>query len=532
MKQFKSNYLLLLVTLIMSSSHLLAEHCCYSVSVNHSVNDDCCLVIDIYNPNCNDPAFILEIFDGTNWVGKGLDTSDNDNVQFIYCPPSGTSSVTYRVLYANKYNLNNPHCNTPGFVEGITKKTATVDIDCCKECPEGYQSWLNVTSTKSNDCPDNGCKVTHSFDMPDSISCYTSYKIDTDSNSTAVLPILGDSLSGIDRCIEAGTTFNVSLTLYTDDGDSCIIDKSVECDEPRDTMDFQPPCVPDCEETPFGPVDSLRFAFHGCSGSLCAVQVFFTSREACNIWQDIQIVRMELSDGCSGCSDAYIYQQALLAIMSHNPMGFAPIDTGCATSWRVTQGGCWSDWEYYYLDPVAGITDTIRVLEPCSQTDCCLQPMTVCKTENPQTITITYDSTYVPPSINCDSTWLENPETGWISQCLPKCDWLEDFDDTHTPPDTVWAKQVKKIGEILPDKIGFKFFVLDDEVHLQIRNEGVSDLNIMITDVLGKLWVKETKKLLNGENTIKIPITNFKRGAYFLSIKVHGVIVKTEKFIK
>ena len=253
MKRYLKVILLTIPLLIIANMQLLALHCCYDIEVDHSVNDDCCLVIDIYSPTCHDAGFILQIDDGTNWVTTNLDTSGNVSIQLIYCPPSGTSLVSYRVLAVNKYNFNDPHCNTNGFVEGLTKYSGTVDIDCCSECPEGYQSWLSVTSTKSNDCPDYGCEVTHSFDMPDSISCYSNYKIETDSNTTAVLPLIGDSLSGINRCIEAGTTFNVTLTLFTPDGDSCVINKSVECEEHRDTMDFQPPCVPDCFQSPFGP---------------------------------------------------------------------------------------------------------------------------------------------------------------------------------------------------------------------------------------------------------------------------------------
>lgn len=530
MKKYIFIILVLIGCLSMSNS-AYSLPCCWYIQVDYSLNEECCLVIDVYNPYCYDAEIILEIDNMGTWVQVDSDTSNGTNIEFIYCPPPGTSVVNFRVLIADKYHPGEPHCNTDGYAEGITMYTRSAEINCCEECPDNFESWLQLNSKKSNNCPDNGCEITHSFNIPDSIDCYTSYKVDTDSNSTPILPIIGDSLFNIDGCIAAGTTFNVKVVLYTSTLDSCVIEKSIACDEPRDTNDFQPPCVPDCPETPFSsPPDSLRLLLMGCSGP-CYVQVFYVHRRACGYWQDVQIVRMEMSSGCDGCSDASIYHQALLAIMDVNAMGFDPELSGCASTWRVTQGGCWSDWEYYVVNPTMGIVDTIRVLEPCTLTECCLQSMTVCKTVNPKTITITYDSTFVPGSIDCEDTWLEDPTSGWIIQCLPKCDWLEEFDDTHTPPDTVWGKKSIEFDYKSNNKIGLQLFQLDELIQLQVKNDGLQNIKIKVVDILGKERISLEQGLVNGDNIIKLPKGELINGAYILTIVVDNYLIKTEKFI-
>ncbi|MFA7327852.1 MAG: T9SS type A sorting domain-containing protein [Candidatus Kapaibacterium sp.] len=531
----KKLYLLLGIMLCVISNYQITQAlpCCSYITVVPQITDDCCIEIHVNNPYCSGAVVTLEINNGGSWSEVYKD-SITQNPVIKYCPPGGSGLVEYRVKFTEPFKPGEPYCGGAGpYIEGFTMYSGSVYLECCEDCPEGYESWFNLESKKSNNCPDNGCEITHSLNIPDSIDCYTNYRVETDSSFTPILPLVSDSLFNINGCIAAGTTFNAKVILFTANGDSCIIEDSVFCDEPRDSTDLQEPCVPDCFGTPFGAPLTDNFMIAGCSG-LCLVKVTYVSRKACGIWQDLQILKMELSQGCVGCSDSYIYQQALLGIIDLNRMGFTPTDSGCASTWRVTQGGCWSDWYYYVVNPTMGVIDTVRVLEPCTLTECCLQSMTVCKDPGPpKTITITYDSTYIPPSIDCEDTWLEDPLTGWITQCYPKCDWLTDLEGTDMqppPPPLLGKKALEGEGES-SSRIGIQMFQVNDHMQIQINNEGMSSVILKVMDILGKEMITVNQDINNGENIIRIPINGFTSGAYILTVIADDYLIKTEKFI-
>jgi hypothetical protein len=506
--------------------------CCSYIGVTPEITDSCCVKIHVDNPQCSGAVITLEIKNGATWTEVYKDSITQSPI-ITYCPPNGSGLVEYRVKITEPFKPGEPYCGGAGpYIEGYTMYSGSVYLECCEDCPEGYENWFNLESKKSNDCPDNGCEVTHSLNIPDSINCYVSYKVETDSSSTAVLPLAGDSLSDIDRCISAGTTYNAKVILFTANGDSCIIEKSVFCDLPRDTNDLQEPCTPDCFDTPFGQPLTHRFDILGCSGP-CQIKVTYVTRKACNHWQDLQILRMEISEGCTGCSESYLYRMAIMGIIDINTMNFEPDSVGCSTIWRVTQGGCWSEWVYYFIDLGAGTIDTVNVLEPCLQTECCYQPMKVCKTLGPpKTITITLDTNYVPPSINCDGVWLENPLTGWIMECEPKCDWLHALEGTYEPPAlSLYGKEVIENDIRTKSSIGIKLIQLNDFLQVQLKNNGINSVKIRILDISGKEKVTISQNINDGQNIVRIPVDDLSSGAYILTIIADDYLVKTEKFI-
>lgn len=213
-------------------------------------------------------------------------------------------------------------------------------------------------------------------------------------------------------------------------------------------------------------------------------------------------------------------------------MGFKPEVNGCDTTWRISQGGCWSDYTMILIDLVTGQHDTIRVNEPCSLTDCCSQNMIVCKDSAAKTTSITYLD-FTSPSIDCDSTWLENPYwNGWILPCYSACNWLDGFDTTHVdPPPPPLMKSIN--GDLYDNKIGLSvnYEINSSIIDFTIRTVNLNEVKFYISTIDGKIIYSGNEYVNNGLNNFSIDRSSFKSGAYILSFEANGYIFKTEKLI-
>lgn len=508
--------------------------CCSYISVTSEATGDCCINIHVINPQCSGAVITLEIKNGSSWTEVYKD-SITQNPVITYCPPNGSGLVEYRVKFTEPFKPGEPYCGGEGpYTEGYTMYSGSINLECCENCPEGYENWFNLVSMKSNDCPNNGCEITHSLNIPDSINCYDSYKVVTDSSSTNVLPLTGDSLSSINRCIASGTTYNAKVILFNTNGDSCVIDKSVSCAEPRDTMDLQQPCTPDCTQDQW--IGPKYVSFHlnnACPPYGCFMQGTYYFRKSCNnSYQDIQITRIWRSNKCSSCPDSYFYQLILKQIIAENIMNFEPKEDGCNTTWRISQGGCWSKYSIILIDITTNEQDTIQINEPCSLTDCCLQPMIVCKDSANHTTTITY-LPYNSQTINCDSAWLENPYNGgWILNCSPACNWLDGFDTTYVTPPPPPPLNKEGENDLFKNKIGIgvEYSINSSFIELLIRNWNANKIKIYLSTLDGKLLYSNSKQLNKGNNIFNIERT-FGTGVFILNIEVDGYIIKSEKLL-
>lgn len=142
------------------------------------------------------------------------------------------------------------------------------------------------------------------------------------------------------------------------------------------------PCVPDCQSNPFQGPFYHQIIVGGPCGS-CPINVEYYTRIACpgiSNFQDFQITGVVAVAGnpCIACPIGPIIQEATLALIRDNPMGFAPIDPQdrgrCFSNWRVSAAPCWKGVQDGSTKPYPPFDR----IEPCSALDCCWQQYEVC----------------------------------------------------------------------------------------------------------------------------------------------------------
>jgi hypothetical protein len=118
----------------------------------------------------------------------------------------------------------------------------------------------------------------------------------------------------------------------------------------------------------------------------CRMAVYYRTRLACGIWQDVLIDEIRTFDYFSPCwpqsinwNPASVVSEVTQLLLLQNPMNFEPNQIGepCASNWRVTVGGCWrassSPW-----DPGPPHIMEHTWFFPCTPTVCCLSLYRVC----------------------------------------------------------------------------------------------------------------------------------------------------------
>jgi hypothetical protein len=127
-----------------------------------------------------------------------------------------------------------------------------------------------------------------------------------------------------------------------------------------------PPCVPDCPNSPWGPVQTTILNI----GGDCEVQVDYVTRYACSLYWDVQIVSYQFL-GVGDCPfnindpDAAL-EAILFELLRVNPMDFPePGSGGCVNTWRAANGTCWRRAGDCYI--------------PCDNSGCCLTQYTICE---------------------------------------------------------------------------------------------------------------------------------------------------------
>lgn len=126
-------------------------------------------------------------------------------------------------------------------------------------------------------------------------------------------------------------------------------------------------CYPDCPSSIFnGPFQST-FTINGCQ-----VTVTWYKRIACNVWYDLQIVKVSVAGGCSiNMTPAQLLTSVVLRMFITNPMGWpTPGVNECVSNWRVTKASCWA-WDSG--EPLGG-----DAINPCFEGVCCLTLYEVC----------------------------------------------------------------------------------------------------------------------------------------------------------
>ncbi len=145
------------------------------------------------------------------------------------------------------------------------------------------------------------------------------------------------------------------------------------------------PCKPDCPGSNWVlPPSSYVVTLPGG----CKVNVVYTTRLACGVWNDMQILAidqiMPFDESC--VSYARMESKDFLALITQdvleaNPMGFPPAPPvppatrNCSSNWRVVAGSCWMK-AMHYEDPHT--MEPLPLWQPCHGEECCLKYYRVC----------------------------------------------------------------------------------------------------------------------------------------------------------
>ena len=149
----------------------------------------------------------------------------------------------------------------------------------------------------------------------------------------------------------------------------------------------EPPCLPDCFQSPWQAPQNFQVTLPGG----CEISVEFVIRFACNVWNDVQILRVEAVEPAHSSCNSYAAMESVdfLALVTKdlleaNPMGFPPplptppATQSCRSNWRVLKGSCWRKGFHQKISKVTQGLIEIPYWQPCSGTSCCLKHYTVC----------------------------------------------------------------------------------------------------------------------------------------------------------
>ncbi len=467
-----------------------------------------------------------------------LNCSNGPNeVSHTMCTPPGQNVIQWRIRLTWSIDKTRGQCFEGDF-NSINERTGTIDMSDCCYCPTGITDWLTLeVEDDSPECPD-GCKVTPHLNIPSDITCYKYYHVWIDDVEDAANTPISTPIENRYVCIDKGQTVNYKVFLYKSqyeyyedyydfEEQICYADvTSPECVE-------QPPepCIPDCPETPFILRETIPLELTNCGPATdpCRVNVTYTWRKACNIWQDIQILAIDfLTPGCPGsCSIINIYKDVLGGLISLNQMNFEPVDPpDCSDTWRVANGGCWGREVLYYITD--GVTvDSVLRWHPCEGADCCYQQMRVCRLENGVLVT-PLEPIY---GVDCPAGLVVVDDKGIEYPCVPSCNWSGEVNGEFGDPviGRVSPEEEKKN----PDNYDFAISASQSNeaftIIIKSKEQGISEIGVY--DLNGNLISKMENKLKAGRNEATINTSGMKNGIYVYSIIINGIKITSGKFV-
>lgn len=506
-----------------NGAEIQATCCDYlEIEARPVANDPCCMEVLVFNPYCIDLVVIIDKKVNDNMINVVTETIDrNDSLvtKFKVCGEEDESSIEVH-LHLRDVN-GNYFCNTSVPMDYVF----TQEVKCC-ECPENIDDYFSL-EVIPDACP-KGCKVIHKIDIPKEYhKCFKKMIFQNSQAFTSgvSMPIedANNEFNKFETCISKYGSYTATITLISNNGQECEYKKTVFCD--GDTIDSKKLCVPDCENSPWKPVASENFDLPECPG--CKVNVAYTWRKACGIWQDLQIARITLlTDECNYCDMESIYAMVLNAVIAKNTMKFRPLDKGeCSTIWRIANGACWAEWDYY--PTLMNSKNRYKGFEPCSDIKCCLQPMEVCIDSNDK-YTVTPIGTGEYYGENCDSikykTWF-----GEVINCFPACDWLANYKGINEYP--MYKKVDNSIRIDYEKSYAINTGIQNDIISVLIRTPKAGKAEIKVYDVSGREIINESSEINTGTtNALQVGIGSLQSGNYIYTVTIDGITLKSQKF--
>lgn len=510
-------------------------------------NEDglCCFKVEYVDPNTNfvgGKPFGLRVYRNTNkqetlHYSSGSAVFPNEESNY-YEPLNG-----YLIDFCIASDELNEDNNTIIFEfldnNGKIICRQEVEVYCfdpCETCPENIDSWLGLT-TDENDplCDEDECKVTFDFNIPEGYECFTHVSFSSTLDNApfeipTIVPASSFNISTLNKCIERGKEYKFTLKLMrgVDDPEPCVILDDAYCD----LYDDNPPCYPDCPQTPWVRQPDAQVTLSGCSD--CEMNISYYSRVACGK-HEIQITSIEkFGIGCNGanCDDIETYVEAVAKVMNDNEMGF-PFPSShlspCLTTFRISKSSCWASATIGFYNPQNEFISIIS-LKPCNS-DCCVREVTVCKdTSGNYTLSTTSATSY--PS--CHDATQSYPNT-W-TPCSYTCNFLNS---------TVTLKQsysnqkeeseIKKFKEEMrnPNNTYVKIQVNNNNEILNVNIEETNGKNISIKlfDMTGRQINELSEPLKSTNNIFNLNLSNLISGSYLYSIEIDGKLAKSDNII-
>lgn len=186
--------------------------CCDHIVVTATKNG-CCLDINIYLTGLCNEAIRFYSSRKENGNYEFLDSTllqPSESTVMTVCP-DGDSLLDYRIYASNPINFEPYGCGDV-WAEGITMFNGTANFAECCSCPEVKDFVLHEV-TESPDCPDE-CKVNLSWNLNDSLTCYTHYYIERPSEwMDDIVAIDSIPISQQDFCLGHGESDTVKVYL-------------------------------------------------------------------------------------------------------------------------------------------------------------------------------------------------------------------------------------------------------------------------------------------------------------------------------
>lgn len=496
----------------------LQATCCESISIEAVPVPDkpCCLEIRIWNPLCDHTVLNINKVYGDEEINVYKDTLyGRDNFSRIVCAETGDDNIEIIVRLKTLNGVS------------VCKEYSFKIKDKCCECPDNIEDLL-MTDVEIDKC-EKGCEVSHWMEINEKYkNCFRAIKFKSSkypgNNGEAEYSEgpANEYLNIFTTCLNSKDLYKYTLTLVGHDGKECKYTKSLFCKgKPIDNLKL---CVPDCENSPWEPVREDTYILQGCPG--CIINVAFTFRKACDIYQDLQIARIELlTNECSNCDIDKIYAMALDAVITENIMEFEPDNPGeCSTVWRIAHGGCWAEWLYYRYEN-GKVVDTVKAFEVCKDLKCCLQPMEVCRKDNYVRITPLGNGTYNAETCKDVKYKLGNA----LLNCFPACDWLGKINGSSG--NDHFKKVETNLRVDYDNSYGLNTGIQDNILSVLIKTPKSCKAEVKVYDVSGKEIINESSEISTGTiNTLQVGLGNLQFGNYIFTVIVDGITLKSQKF--
>lgn len=533
---------------VIEKSTYCAYNCCDFININFisktTTGSQCCWKPNVTTSNsqlCNLSYVTVAYFDSEN-NPIVLNSSGE-----LCLNSSANLNITYTV------SLNGVPCTT---------KSVTLTCNGCT-CPPSYikSGWLKLTVQKGNpNCPVDACSVIGIFDIDEEYKdCYTNYSIsyeirdnkgqviNTQVLNNIIRPLTQTgSILGLPECIPAGQTIKMSARIYKNGSTTeyCILNSNeVFCEKTKIT-ERPEPCKPDNLNDNWLIQGKVMVEIDGCK-----YWVSYRARKTADGKQDVQMTSVEKADpscqSTAGLEDVFkvALPFAINDIIKRNQL-FDPqkLSTpSCVDTWRVVQNSCWSKWEMF--SQTAG-TET-EIFVPCASA-CCVRQLRVCNFNGVITVQDLGFSSGIP--FNCSLAITPpnpgNPNNTSLQQgCTDKnCDIYQDyFVNLELPYDLDEIfDEVYKISNnksftdeytYNQEPLKYQINQSNETINVFIAETNLEEIEILIHNTLGQTIYLNNINLKKGSQTIKIDISSYLTGVYYMNLVKDGFTFGRKKIL-